>query len=103
MAYRDLREWLALMKGPGELKEIAGADWNLEIGAISQVARSFQKSRMFLFDNIKEYPAGFRVLTGALNSEKGLALTLGLVHREGGSLQLVRNIEERRCSFRVAG
>ena len=31
----DLRDWLAKVDEMGELKHVEGADWNLEIGAIS--------------------------------------------------------------------
>jgi hypothetical protein len=31
----DLRSWLAEVEKLGELREVRGADWNLELGAIS--------------------------------------------------------------------
>lgn len=39
MAYRDLREWITQVNELGELKTVEGADWDLEIGAIIEMAR----------------------------------------------------------------
>ena len=33
----DLRTWLAAIDKLGELKTVEGADWNLELGAISEL------------------------------------------------------------------
>jgi 3-polyprenyl-4-hydroxybenzoate decarboxylase len=38
MSYKDVREWIAKVEQMGELKSIHGADWNLEIGALSVLA-----------------------------------------------------------------
>jgi len=46
----------------GELREIKGADWNLEMGAITELAYKGQTDRpAILFDEIKDYPKGYRV------------------------------------------
>ena len=37
MSYRDLRGWIDAVEAFGELKRINGADWNLELGAITEV------------------------------------------------------------------
>ncbi len=74
--YRDLREWLALVDAMGELRVIEGADWNLEIAAITELARLESKARpALLFDRIKGYPPGFRVLSGMHNTIRRLALS----------------------------
>ena len=39
MAYQDLRQWLDQVNQLGELKNVEGADWDLEIGAIIEMAR----------------------------------------------------------------
>lgn len=82
LLYNDLRDWLEQVKKMGELKEVHGADWNLEIGAVTDmVAKNPRNNWATLFDKIKDYPAGYRVLTGILNSPRRLALTLGLEHK----------------------
>lgn len=35
----DLRTWLAEVEKLGELKHVHGADWDLELGAISELDR----------------------------------------------------------------
>jgi len=71
MLYRDLREWLAKVEEAGELKTIPGVDWNLEMGAIAELFPAYA----VLFDSIKDYPPGYRVVVGLLNSLKRSALT----------------------------
>ena len=44
MAYRDLREWITQVNELGELKTVEGADWDLEIGAIIEMARKSRRS-----------------------------------------------------------
>jgi UbiD family decarboxylase len=67
MLYRDLRGWIARADEIGELRRVEGADWNLEIGALAEVAAQTENPPAVLFDNIQGYPAGRRVLTGIHN------------------------------------
>lgn len=79
MSYRDLREWLEQVERLGELRRIDGADWDLEIGAIADMARKESKTPpCILFDSIQGYPRGHRLALGLLNSIKRLALTTGM-------------------------
>lgn len=75
----DLREWIEKVRELGELREINGVDWNLEMGAITELAFKGQADRpAIIFDEIKDYPKGYRVLVNLTNSLKKLALTLGM-------------------------
>jgi 4-hydroxy-3-polyprenylbenzoate decarboxylase len=67
MLYRDLREWIERADEVGELKRVNGADWNLEVGALAEVAQRLDHSPAVLFDNIRGYPQGRRILTGVHN------------------------------------
>ena len=58
MSYRDLRGWIDAVDEFGELKRINGADWNLEMGAITEVFARKEPHPAILFDEIKDYPAG---------------------------------------------
>ncbi len=79
MAYRDLREWLDQVDRLGELKTVEGADWDLEMGAIIEMARKeSQVAPCLLFDSIKGFSKGLRIVAGQLNSIKRVALTCGL-------------------------
>ena len=67
MLYCDLHGWLDGVESLGELRVVEGADWNQEIGAVAEVAARSAASPAVLFDKIKDYPAGRRVLTGIHN------------------------------------
>jgi len=67
MHYRDLRGWLEGVDSFGELRVVEGADWNQEIGAVAEVAAQSEPPPAVLFDQIKDYPAGRRILTGIHN------------------------------------
>ncbi len=78
-AYRDLREWIAAVEQLGELKRIDGADWNLEIGALSEIVRLESRNKpALLFDQIPGYPQGYRVLSNLLKTLPQVAFTLNL-------------------------
>src|SRR6266540_2776653 len=74
----DLRPWLAQVKELGELREVRGADWNLELGAISELNVKKDLPPALLFDEIKDYPRGFRVLTCSTSSPARLSSILRL-------------------------
>ncbi|MEA3192220.1 MAG: hypothetical protein QOD26_553 [Betaproteobacteria bacterium] len=74
----DLRPWLAQVGELGELKDVRGADWNLELGAISELNVKKDVPPALLFDEIKGYPKGFRVLTCSTSSPARLSSILRL-------------------------
>src|SRR4051812_25190483 len=74
----DLRAWLSEIDALGELKEIHGADWNLELGAISELNVKKDRPSALLFDDIAGYPKGFRVLTCSTSSPARLSSILRL-------------------------
>jgi len=74
----DLREWIKKVDEMGELLCLEGADWNLEIGCIEEVvSQKSGKRPALLFDNIKDYPKGYRIITNLLGSLPRLCLTAG--------------------------
>jgi UbiD family decarboxylase len=75
---KDLRDWLACVEELGEVQTVRGADWNLEIGGISELNYRRKPSAAMLFDEVKDYPKGFRVLTGSLTSARRVGITLRL-------------------------
>lgn len=75
---KDLRDWLKIMEAAGELIQVDGADWHLEIGGISRMNYKRDNSPALLFDNIKGYPEGFRVLTASVSNAYRTAMTLRL-------------------------
>ncbi|MDP2728354.1 MAG: UbiD family decarboxylase, partial [Dehalococcoidia bacterium] len=76
---KDLRAWIEEVDRLGALERIDGADWDLEIGALTEVMGRERKDRpSLLFDCIKGYPAGYRVLSGLIDTLPRLALTVGM-------------------------
>ena len=90
-AYKDLRDWLEIVDGMGELKKIDGADWNLEMGTLAELVARESKGAVpaVLFDKIKDYPRGYRALFAQNASFRRMALNLGLPLDLAG-LDLVR-------------
>jgi UbiD family decarboxylase len=77
-AMADLRDWLRIVAQAGELQIARGADWALEIGGISELNYRRKPPAALLFDDIKGYPSGHRVLTGSLCSSRRMGITLRL-------------------------
>ena len=49
----DLRAWLSEVRRFGELRDVKGAHWNLELGAISELNVKKSHPPALLFDEIK--------------------------------------------------
>ena len=73
----DLRSFIGLLESMGEIKKIEGADWNLEIGGLTELL-SEKQGPALLFDRIKGYPPGYRIFTNIFRTDRRLALALGL-------------------------
>ena len=94
--YEDLREWLAQVEAIGELARPNGADWNLEIGGLSEIGYK-KHGPALLFDQIKGYPAGFRVLTASTCSARrfGITLRMGADHTDASLVAKMRGQPNR--------
>ena len=90
----DLRDWLSKVESKGELKHVNGADWNMEIGTISALHSRSESCSALLFDNIKGYPSGFRVLTCSVTNLRRLELALNLPQTDSG-MELVKAMREK--------
>lgn len=77
MGFRDLRAYLDAAADIGELKTIEGADWDLEIGCITELSAE-KHGPVLLFDAIPGYPRGFRIATNFLASPRRFALAMGV-------------------------
>ena len=77
MAFSDLRSFIDAAAAIGEAKVISGADWNLEIGCLTELMAE-QDGPLLLFDAIAGYPKGFRIATNAIATARRFALALGL-------------------------
>lgn len=75
--FDDLQGFFDLMEADGELRRFNQVDWHLEIGGINE-ALSQRRGPMCLFDEIKDYPAGYRVSSNPFTSYKRTARILRL-------------------------
>ncbi len=101
--YRDLRELLERFEEMGEVEHVDGADWNLEIGAVSETAAAANPGHApaLLFDNIPGYPQGFRIMAGGANALRRLAVVLELPE-PANEMDLVKGVRERmRTEFEL--
>ncbi len=94
MAFNDLREYIKRAEELGECKVVEGADWNLEIGVISELYLSTPNPPLLLFDKIKGYKPGYRVASNIIITPRRTALCLGLP-LEAKGLELVKAWRER--------
>jgi 4-hydroxy-3-polyprenylbenzoate decarboxylase len=86
----DLRTFIELAKEIDDWREIRGADWNLEIGALREAtAELIPEPPMLIFDEIKGYPRGYRVVGLLVASTKRAALARGLPP-DRSKLELIR-------------
>ncbi len=75
----DLRQFIDRVNDFGELKVVEGADWELEIGCITgQNIELKERPHVLLFDKIKGYPEGYRILTSFDATPSQVALILNL-------------------------
>ena len=98
--HADLREFIARAERAGEIARIPGADWKLEMGTLAEIVNHARpEPPAILFENVPGYPRGMRLLSGATNSSKRLALTLGLPV-PNNPLDVVRAYRDRMKTHR---
>jgi len=78
MPYKDLREFIEALDKSGDIHRIKKeVDWNLEAGAITRKCCE-DVGPAILFEKIKDYPEGYRVLGNPLASFRRLAIALDM-------------------------
>src|SRR4029453_6946489 len=78
MPFNDVREFIEAARELGQVKEIHGAHWNLEIGAPTEMFAFKEPSPLVLFDQIPDHAANFRVAANLINTPTRSALTVGM-------------------------
>ncbi len=89
----DLRPFLDHLYQLKELQKVDGADWNLEIGAITELSDE-RKGPALLFDRIKGYPQGYRVVSNLTASPRRLAIAFGFP-TDISNVELVRRVKDK--------
>lgn len=75
--YESLREFIALADKAGEVKTIRGASAHLEIACINELV-SEAGGPLLMFDEIPDYPKGFRISCNVFNTMRRAAMALDL-------------------------
>lgn len=94
----DLRTVMAAYDQAGELRLAPGANWDVELGAITELM-ALREGPALLFDRIPGYPVGHRVLANMVNCTRRVALLAGLPTTTH-PLEVVRTIRERFAAVR---
>jgi 4-hydroxy-3-polyprenylbenzoate decarboxylase len=77
-AVGDLRGWLEMAASIGMVRQIKGADWQQDIGAIVDIFQERMGRPALLFDEVPGFPRGYRVAANTMTAQSLVALTLGL-------------------------
>ena len=78
MPFNDLREFIDGARAIDDVKEIHGADWDLDIGSLTEMFAVRDNFPMLLFDQIKDYPASYRVASNLISHPRRAALCVGM-------------------------
>ncbi len=78
MPFNDLRDFIDAAHQLGQVKEIHGAHWNLEIGALTELLAFKEPSPLVLFDRIPDHAPNFRVAANLINTPARSGLTVGM-------------------------
>ena len=94
----DLRAFLSAVEDGGEVEHVAGAHWDRELGAVTEVLyrEKVDKSPLLLFDEVPGYARGMRCLYGMLGSPLRLALGLGIDPANSGDRRTMLDTYRRR-------
>lgn len=95
MGFKDLRGFISKIEETGDLVKVGvEVDWDLEAGAISR--RVYEMSGpALLFENLKDYPPGYRLFGGSLGTFRRVAISFGL-DPDTPVRELYREYEKRK-------
>src|SRR5512142_3161306 len=78
MAFKDNREFIEALDKTNDIVRIKQeTDWDLEVGAIVRRTNELRGPAVF-FENVKDYPKGYRILGAPLATYRRLAIAMGL-------------------------
>jgi 4-hydroxy-3-polyprenylbenzoate decarboxylase len=100
IAYNDFRGFVEAAKQVSEWRSIEGADWDGEIGALIESTAELDSRPMLVFDKIKDYPAGHRLVSLAFANYKRTALAFG-ISPEKSRLEVVRLLARKMKSAKA--
>ena len=75
--FDDFRSFIEELDKKGELKRVQGADWDLEIGTITELFAECQ-GHALLFDEVKDYPKGYRIASNVVMTPRRQRIAFGI-------------------------
>ncbi len=96
----DLRPFISRLDELKELQTVEGADWDLEIGTITELSAE-RKGPALMFDCIKGYPPGYRVVSNLIATPRRLAAAFGFP-ADVPDVELVRLLKDKFKELRPA-
>ena len=90
MPNKDLRTWIGEIEAAGELRRMAGAERETEIGGIVDLMMRKMTNPAVLFEGIPGFAKNYRILANILCSTRRVSLALGLP-AETTELELVEH------------
>jgi 4-hydroxy-3-polyprenylbenzoate decarboxylase len=85
MIWQDLRQYLSRLEELGDLRKVAGASWEEDIGGITELMTE-RLGPGLLFDEIPGYPRGYRVASNLYTTPRRTAVAMGLSPEPIGDL-----------------
>lgn len=77
MTFKDNRQFITKLEETGDLRTIKReVDWDLEAGGIVRLNNE-KRGPAVLFENIKDYSPGYKILGSPLNTERRLSVSMG--------------------------
>lgn len=77
MRFKSLQDFVEVADKEGEVAHFNGVHLDSEIGVLTELTAE-QGGPMLHFDNFKDYPSGYRIVSNVINTPKRFALALGL-------------------------
>jgi 4-hydroxy-3-polyprenylbenzoate decarboxylase len=94
MTFKDLRQFIDALEDIGDIVRVKEeVDWDLEAAAIARLSRE-KNGPIPLFENVKDYPSGYRILGPADWNLREMTVALGLSHDVSWP-EFKREIEQR--------
>ena len=99
----DVRDIIDYADSIGELARLDGADWNIEIGVLEEIFAHSAPGRApaVLFDKIKGYPPGMRIVSGLHNTCRRLSYAFGFPETDDPTVVVKAYRDRMKNDFRL--
>lgn len=90
----SLREYVQRLKDRDMIRTIEGADWEYEVGALTEIGVRVDNPKALLFDDIEDYERGYRILSAPYLTDRNHAIALN-IDEHASSVEIVRQWKNR--------